>query len=413
MTGATRPSVDDALHILDEAGGEAPEPIGMEQPRGEQSDLLDQPVSVQESEETEHGYENEAWHGEEEPHHEHVDQNELHASEVSESHEEASDADYGDGEDAVSDDQTTNDATPAESVGAMSQQEKIKKASMIGLGVLVAIAYVYIKFINPPGSQDVATETQAAQEVVDSAPSGDATIEEDAPLDPVSADNGWESVGADTSDEIALPAEPVDSADAGVSETAQQDDPSLEEDAAVSANTSTSEPDVAEVPQESPTNEEGSNGSSKIANSDDIYSTEDAGLLSDIEADIDTLSESQAKTDEEVVALAGEVFSMRDELQSLTSEIRSLRDELSSVLRSQAEVVEQLPQVGDKPALRLLAVTQTRYCPECGPMALVEHEGQKHRLGDEDTFLGYRVAIEDDRIVLVSSKHQYSYFIAP
>ena len=83
-------------------------------------------------------------------------------------------------------------------------------------------------------------------------------------------------------------------------------------------------------------------------------------------------------------------------------------NEQFKALQNSIELDKQLAV--SKPAVILKQVVMPDACPSCVAVAVVDYEGQEHTLSDGDTFVGYRVAVIGNRLVLADGKHQFTYF---
>lgn len=104
----------------------------------------------------------------------------------------------------------------------------------------------------------------------------------------------------------------------------------------------------------------------------------------------------------------GDVATRLSELESRLEASQSRIKALESERRRRSSPPARAS--AEKPDIELMAISIARYCDSCTPLVTVKTGDSTQQLTEGDTFRGYRVEIQGDRLLLTKGDIQHSYY---
>ncbi|MBO9471736.1 hypothetical protein J7355_16720 [Endozoicomonas sp. G2_2] len=132
-------------------------------------------------------------------------------------------------------------------------------------------------------------------------------------------------------------------------------------------------------------------------------------------ADADTVEDESgpalaAAEDDTTETATSDEASLVSRLQAVENELHKSQQKIARLERSNRPRSTSARATRTKPDIKLLGISVARYCASCVPLVTVLQDGKTMHLSKGDSFEGYTVDIQGDRLLLVRGSVQHSYY---
>ena len=119
---------------------------------------------------------------------------------------------------------------------------------------------------------------------------------------------------------------------------------------------------------------------------------------------LEGLQKNQQATTASITDLGNRVSYVEGEVKSVVSEVGDTQAQLQAVQSAQKQV-----EADTRPALAVETITTASGCTTCSSVATASYQGSQITLADGDTFLGFTVSLQANKVVLTKGAMIYTY----
>lgn len=126
--------------------------------------------------------------------------------------------------------------------------------------------------------------------------------------------------------------------------------------------------------------------------------------MGDLKTGMEDIRKVQGAEANSIDELSGRVGSLEGQVKAVTSQVGDTQAQLQSV-----QAVQKQVETDTRPQLLVETVTTASGCASCSSVATATYQGEQITLADGDTFLGFIVKLDANRVILTKGSTVYTY----